>query len=98
MVASCRGRCQNIKGGGRMQMELSQVVYVYHLVEGRLVAIDRELSKLSRYSHDDEPIQRWVDREMSLKHEKNTLTLLLPALENERFLLSENLKSSIRNK
>lgn len=72
-----------------MQMDLPQVVYTYHLVKSRLASIDRELSKMARYSHDDEPVQRWVDRQMALEHEKNTLTLLLPELENERFKLSE---------
>ena len=72
-----------------MQIDLPQVVYTYHLVKSRLASIDRELSKFERYSHDDEPVQRWVDRQMSLEHEKNTLTLLLPELENERFKLSE---------
>lgn len=74
-----------------MQIDLPQVVYTYHLVKSRLASIDRELSKLERYSHDDEPVQRWVDRQMALEHEKNTLTLLLSELENERFVLSEKL-------
>ena len=78
-----------------MQLDRCQVVYLYRLVHDRLDSIDRRLMRLKRYSHDDEPIQRWLDEQMSLEHEKKKLTLLLSELENERFEMSE---SSIRNK
>lgn len=71
-----------------MQMDRCQVVYLYRIVQDRIAVIDRRLSRLERYSHADEPVQRWLDEQMMLHHEKKKLTLLLSALEDEQFGLN----------
>lgn len=71
-----------------MQVDRCQVVYLYRVVRDRIDVIDRRLSRLERYSHADEPVQRWLDEIVMLRHEKKKLTLLLSSLEDEQFCLN----------